>query len=273
MYIEGGRGWFGVYRIWFRDRPVPLQLVVSAPRALYIKTLIQYEGNTRDRQISKHMEIRSTSPRIPYYTRYYTLHRITHGLLLTLTSPEMSETLNCRESSARFGSPRIASEIAAESTVSFPGDAGAGDRLTARGLAEGGDLGDDDLPGGVIDAEVLPIEEGFSIDFRGEALGGDDADAAEALGGDDAAAAEALGGDDAAAAEASGGDDAAAAAAVTGAAASGTSGAPPRSRAAIACPQRSGLLVAGRAVTAGDGGDRASALAVRVSDDVGTPRR
>ena len=154
----------------------------------------------------------------------------------------MSETLNCRESSARFGSPRIASEIAAESTVSFPGDAGAGDRLTARGLAEGGDLGDDDLPGGVIDAEVLPIEEGFSIDFRGEALGG---------------------------------DDAAAAAAVTGAAASGTSGAPPRSRAAIACPQRSGLLVAGRAVTAGDGGDRASALAVRVSDggDVGTPRR
>ena len=210
------------------------------------------------------MEIRSTSPRFPYYTRYYTLGRITHGLLLTLTSPEMSETLNCRESSARFGSPRIASEIAAESTVSFPGDAGAGDRLTARGLAEGGDLGDDDLPGGVIDAEVLPIEEGFSIDFRGEALGGDDADAAEALGGDDAAAAEALGG-----------DDAAAAAAVTGAAASGTSGAPPRSRAAIACPQRSGLLVAGRAVTAGDGGDRASALAVRVSDggDVGTPPR
>ena len=134
------------------------------------------------------MEIRTTSPRFPYYTRsYYTLHRITHGLLLTLTSPEMSETLNCRESSARFGSPRIASEIAAESTVSFPGDAGAGDRLTARGLAEGGDLGDDDLPGGVIDAEVLPIEEGFSIDFRGEALGGDDADAAEALGGDDAA--------------------------------------------------------------------------------------
>ena len=200
------------------------------------------------------MEIRTTSPRFPYYTRsYYTLHRITHGLLLTLTSPEMSETLNCRESSARFGSPRIASEIAAESTVSFPGDAGAGDRLIARGLAEGGDLGDDDLPGGVIDAEVLPIEEGFSIDFRGEALGGDDADAAEALGGDDAAAA----------------------AAVTGAAASGTSGAPPRSRAAIACPQRSGLLVAGRAVTAGDGGDRASALAVRVSDggDVGTPRR
>ena len=165
----------------------------------------------------------------------------------------MSETLNCRESSARFGSPRIASDIAAESTVSFPGDAGAGDRLTARGLAEGGDLGDDDLPGGVIDAEVLPIEEGFSIDFRGEALGGDDADAAEA----------------------SGGDDAAAAAAVTGAAASGTSGAPPRSRAAIACPQRSGLLVAGLAVTAGDGGDLASALAVRVSDggDVGTPPR
>ena len=161
----------------------------------------------------------------------------------------MSETLNCLESSARFGSPRIASEIAAESTVSFPGDAGAGDRLTARGLAEGGDLGDDDLPGGVIDAEVLPIEEGFSIDFRGEALGGDDADAAEA----------------------SGGDDAAAAAAVTGAAASGA----PRSRAGIACPQRSGLLVAGRAVTAGDGGDRASALAVRVSDggDVGTPPR
>ena len=200
------------------------------------------------------MEIRTTSPRFPYYTRsYYTLHRITHGLLLTLTSPEMSETLNCRESSARFGSPRIASEIAAESTVSFPGDVGAGDRLTARGLAEGGDLGDDDLPGGVIDAEVLPIEEGFSIDFRGEALGGDDADAAEALGGDDAAAA----------------------AAVTGAAASGTSGAPPRSRAAIACPQRSGLLVAGRAVTAGDGGDLASALAVRVSDggDVGTPPR
>ena len=197
------------------------------------------------------MEIRSTSPRFPYYTRYYTLGRITHGLLLTLTSPEMSETLNCRESSARFGSPRIASEIAAESTVSFPGDAGAGDRLTARGLAEGGDLGDDDLPGGVIDAEVLPIEEGFSIDFRGEALGGDDATAAEALGGDDGAAA------------------------VTGAAASGTSGAPPRSRAAIACPQRSGLLVAGRAVTAGDGGDLASALAVRVSDggDVGTPRR
>jgi len=175
----------------------------------------------------------------------------------------MSETLNCRESSARFGSPRIASEIAAESTVSFPGDAGAGDRLTARGLAEGGDLGDDDLPGGVIDAEVLPIEEGFSIDFRGEALGGDDADAAEALGGDDAAAAEALGG-----------DDAAAAAAVTGAAASGTSGAPPRSRAAIACPQRSGLLVAGLAVTAGDGGDLASALAVGVSDGGdGTPRR
>ena len=87
----------------------------------------------------------------------------------------MSETLNCRESSARFGSPRIASEIAAESTVSFPGDAGAGDRLTARGLAEGGDLGDDDLPGGVIDADVLPMVEGFSIDFRGEALGGDDA--------------------------------------------------------------------------------------------------
>ena len=199
------------------------------------------------------MEIRSTSPRFPYYTRYYTLHRITHGLLLTLTSPEMSETLNCRESSARFGSPRIASEIAAESTVSFPGDAGAGDRLTARGLAEGGDLGDDDLPGGVIDAEVLPIEEGFSIDFRGEALGGGDATAGEA----------------------SGGDDDAAAAAVTGAAASGTSGAPPRSRAAIACPQRSGLLVAGLAVTAGDGGDRASALAVRVSDggDVGTPPR
>ena len=200
------------------------------------------------------MEIRTTSPRFPYYTRsYYTLHRITHGLLLTLTSPEMSETLNCRESSARFGSPRIASEIAAESTVSFPGDAGAGDRLTARGLAEGGDLGDDDLPGGVIDADVLPMVVGFSIDFRGEALGGDDADAAEA----------------------SGGDDAAAAAAVTGAAASGTSGAPPRSRAAIACPQRSGLLVAGRAVTAGDGGDRASALAVRVSDggDVGTPPR
>ena len=84
----------------------------------------------------------------------------------------MSETLNCRESSARFGSPRIASEIAAESTVSFPGDAGAGDRLTARGLAEGGDLGDDDLAGGVIDADVLPIVEGFSIDFRGEALGG-----------------------------------------------------------------------------------------------------
>ena len=165
----------------------------------------------------------------------------------------MSETLNCLESSARFGSPRIASEIAAESTVSFPGDAGAGDRLTARGLAEGGDLGDDDLAGGVIDAEVLPIEEGFSIDFRGEALGGDDAAAAEALGSDD--------------------DDATAA--VTGAAASGTSGAPPRSRAAIACPQRSGLLVAGRAVTAGDGGDLASALAVRVSDggDVGTPRR
>ena len=199
------------------------------------------------------MEIRSTSPRFPYYTRYYTLGRITHGLLLTLTSPEMSETLNCRESSARFGSPRIASDIAAESTVSFPGDAGAGDRLTARGLAEGGDLGDDDLPGGVIDADVLPMVEGFSIDFRGEALGGDDADAAEA----------------------SGGDDAAAAAAVTGATASGTSGAPPRSRAAIACPQRSGLLVAGRAVTAGDGGDLASALAVRVSDggDVGTPRR
>ena len=200
------------------------------------------------------MEIRTTSPRFPYYTRsYYTLHRITHGLLLTLTSPEMSETLNCRESSARFGSPRIASDIAAESTVSFPGDAGAGDRLTARGLAEGGDLGDDDLPGGVIDADVLPMVVGFSIDFRGEALGGDDADAAEA----------------------SGGDDAAAAAAVTGAAASGTSGAPPRSRAAIACPQRSGLLVAGRAVTAGDGGDRASALAVRVSDggDVGTPPR
>ena len=199
------------------------------------------------------MEIRSTSPRFPYYTRYYTLHRITHGLLLTLTSPEMSETLNCRESSARFGSPRIASEIAAESTVSFPGDAGAGDRLTARGLAEGGDLGDDDLPGGVIDAEVLPIEEGFSIDFRGEALGGDDATVAEALGGDDDAAATA----------------------VTGAAASGTSGAPPRSRAAIACPQRSGLLVAGLAVTGGDGGDLASALAVRVSDggDVGTPRR
>ena len=200
------------------------------------------------------MEIRTTSPRFPYYTRsYYTLHRITHGLLLTLTSPEMSETLNCRESSARFGSPRIASDIAAESTVSFPGDAGAGDRLTARGLAEGGDLGDDDLPGGVIDADVLPMVVGFSIDFRGEALGGDDADAAEA----------------------SGGDDAAAAAAVTGAAASGTSGAPPRSRAAIACPQRSGLLVAGRAVTAGDGGDLASALAVRVSDggDVGTPRR
>ena len=165
----------------------------------------------------------------------------------------MSETLNCRESSARFGSPRIASDIAAESTVSFPGDAGAGDRLTARGLAEGGDLGDDDLPGGVIDADVLPMVVGFSIDFRGEALGGDDADAAEA----------------------SGGDDAAAAAAVTGAAASGTSGAPPRSRAAIACPQRSGLLVAGRAVTAGDGGDLASALAVRVSDggDVGTPPR
>ena len=200
------------------------------------------------------MEIRTTSPRFPYYTRsYYTLHRITHGLLLTLTSPEMSETLNCRESSARFGSPRIASDIAAESTVSFPGDAGAGDRLTARGLAEGGDLGDDDLPGGVIDAEVLPIEEGFSIDFRGEALGGDDADAAEA----------------------SGGDDAAAAAAVTGAAAPLKSPKPPRSRAAIACPQRSGLLVAGRAVTAGVGGDRASALAVRVSDggDVGTPRR
>ena len=199
------------------------------------------------------MEIRSTSPRIPYYTRYYTLHRITHGLLLTLTSPEMSETLNCRESSARFGSPRIASEIAAESTVSFPGDAGAGDRLTARGLAEGGDLGDDDLAGGVIDADVLPTVEGFSIDFRGEALGGGDATAGEALGGDDDAAA----------------------AAVTGAAASGTSGAPPRSRAAIACPQRSGLLVAGLAVTAGDGGDLASALAVRVSDggDVGTPRR
>ena len=136
----------------------------------------------------------------------------------------MSETLNCRESSARFGSPRIASEIAAESTVSFPGDAGAGDRLTARGLAEGGDLGDDDLPGRVIDADVLPIVEGFSIDFRGEALGGDDADAAEALGGDDADAAEALGGDDADAAEASGGDDAAAAAAVTGAAASGLQG-------------------------------------------------
>mgnify|MGYP001411484692 CR=1 FL=1 len=198
------------------------------------------------------MEIRTTSPRFPYYTRsYYTLHRITHGLLLTLTSPEMSETLNCRESSARFGSPRIASEIAAESTVSFPGDAGAGDRLIARGLAEGGDLGDDDLAGGVIDADVLPTVVGFSIDFRGEALGGDDATAAEALGGDDGAAA------------------------VTGAAASGTSGAPPRSRAAIACPQRSGLLVAGRAVTAGDGGDLASALAVRVSDggDVGTPPR
>ena len=193
------------------------------------------------------MEIRSTSPRFPYYTRYYTLGRITHGLLLTLTSPEMSETLNCRESSARFGSPRIASEIAAESTVSFPGDAGAGDRLIARGLAEGGDLGDDDLAGGVIDADVLPTVVGFSIDFRGEALGGDDATAAEALGGDDGAAA------------------------VTGAAASGA----PRSRAAIACPQRSGLLVAGRAVTAGDGGDRASALAVRVSDggDVGTPPR
>ena len=95
--------------------------------------------------------------------------------------------------------------------------------------------------------------EGFSIDFRGEALGGGDATAGEALGGDDDAAA----------------------AAVTGAAASGTSGAPPRSRAAIACPQRSGLLVAGLAVTAGDGGDLASALAVRVSDggDVGTPRR
>ena len=154
----------------------------------------------------------------------------------------MSETLNCRESSARFGSPRVASEIAAESTVSFPGDAGAGDRLTARGLAEGGDLGDDDLPGGVIDADVLPMVEGFSIDFRGEALGGGDATAGEALGGDDDAAATA----------------------VTGAAASGTSGAPPRSRAAIACPQRSGLLVAGLA----------SALAVRVSDggDVGTPR-
>ena len=197
------------------------------------------------------MEIRSTSPRFPYYTRYYTLGRITHGLLLTLTSPEMSETLNCRESSARFGSPRIASEIACESTVSFPGDAGAGDRLIARGLAEGGDLGDDDLAGGVIDADVLPTVVGCSIDFRGEALGGDDATAAEALGGDDGAAA------------------------VTGAAASGTSGAPPRSRAAIACPQRSGLLVAGRAVTAGDGGDLASALAVRVSDggDVGTPRR
>ena len=179
------------------------------------------------------MEIRSTSPRFPYYTRYYTLGRITHGLLLTLTSPEMSETLNCRESSARFGSPRIASEIAAESTVSFPGDAGAGDRLIARGLAEGGDLGDDDLAGGVIDADILPTVVGFSIDFRGEALGGDDATAAEALGGDDGAAA------------------------VTGAAASGA----PRSRAAIACPQRSGLLVAGRAVTAGDGGD------------VGTPPR
>ena len=193
------------------------------------------------------MEIRSTSPRFPYYTRYYTLGRIIHGLLLTLTSPEMSETLNCRESSARFGSPRIASEIAAESTVSFPGDAGAGDRLIARGLAEGGDLGDDDLAGGVIDADILPTVVGFSIDFRGEALGGDDATAAEALGGDDGAAA------------------------VTGAAASGA----PRSRAAIACPQRSGLLVAGRAVTAGDGGDRASALAVRVSDggDVGTPPR
>jgi hypothetical protein len=101
----------------------------------------------------------------------------------------MSETLNCRESSARFGSPRIASEIAAESTVSFPGDAGAGDRLIARGLAEGGDLGDDDLAGGVIDADVLPTVVGFSIDFRGEALGGDDATAAEALGGDDGAAA------------------------------------------------------------------------------------
>ena len=41
MYIEGGRGWFGVYRIWFGDRPVPPQLVDSARRALYIKTLIQ----------------------------------------------------------------------------------------------------------------------------------------------------------------------------------------------------------------------------------------
>ena len=83
-----------------------------------------------------------------------------HGLLPTLTSPEMSETLNCLESSSsrapgfRFGSVRIAREMSTESGLPAPGDRPVAAPARALGLDDGGDRGirspDDPPDGGVV---------------------------------------------------------------------------------------------------------------------------
>ena len=85
-----------------------------------------------------------------------------HGLLPTLTSPEMSETLNCLESSSsrapgfRFGSVRIAREMSAESGLPAPGER-LGLDPARLGLDDGGvrpraPPGDDPPDGGVVTA-------------------------------------------------------------------------------------------------------------------------